>query len=56
MEEELQDIKTLNGLLLALFKGIPKEGDSIGYEKFKFTIKKIKGRKIIWVEIEKRSD
>lgn len=56
LEEELQDIKTLNGLLLALFKGIPKEGDTIEYEKFRFTIKKIIGRKITWIEIEKIND
>lgn len=56
LEEEFQDIKTLSGFLLALFKEIPKEGDSINYREFKFTVKKIKGRKIFWVEIEKRND
>lgn len=54
VEDEFQDIKTLNGLLLALFKEIPKEGDTIEYREFKFTVKKTKGRKIIWVEIEKK--
>ncbi|WP_038057919.1 hemolysin family protein [Thermodesulfobacterium hydrogeniphilum] len=53
LEEDLQDIKTLNGFLLALFKEIPKEGNSIIYQDHKFIVKKIKGRKIIWVEIEK---
>ncbi len=52
-EEELSDIKTLNGFLLALFKELPKEGDSVYYQGYQFTIKKIKGRKIIWVEIKK---
>jgi len=56
VEEEFQNIKTLNGFLLTLFKEIPKEGDSIEYKNFKFTVKKIKGRKILFVEIEKRND
>ncbi len=56
LEEEFQDIKTLSGFLLALFKEIPKEGDSIEYKEFKFTVKKLKGRKILLVEIEKRND
>ncbi|PMP66157.1 MAG: hypothetical protein C0190_05920 [Thermodesulfobacterium geofontis] len=55
LEEELQDVKTLSGFLLALFKEVPKEGDSIEYGEFKFTVKKIKGRKIFWVEIEKKN-
>ncbi len=53
LEEELQDIKTLNGFLLALFKEIPKEGDSVVYQEYKFMVRKIKGRKIIWVEVER---
>ncbi|MCD6548028.1 MAG: HlyC/CorC family transporter [Thermodesulfobacterium sp.] len=56
LEEEFQDIKTLSGFLLALFKEIPKEGDSVEYGGFKFTVKRIKGRKIFWVEIEKIND
>ncbi len=55
VEEEFQDIKTLSGFLLTLFKEIPKEGESINYREFKFTVKKIQGRKILWVEIEKRN-
>jgi len=55
VEEEFQDIKTLSGFLLVLFKEIPKEGESVEYGEFKFTVRKIKGRKIIWVEIEKHA-
>jgi CBS domain containing-hemolysin-like protein len=55
-EEELSDIKTLNGFLLALFKELPKEGDTVHYQGYEFTIKKIKGRKIIWVEIKKLNE
>jgi CBS domain containing-hemolysin-like protein len=55
LEEELQDVKTLNGFLLALFKEVPRKGDKIVYQGYKFTVRKIKGRKIIWVEIEKLS-
>lgn len=53
VEEELEDIKTLNGFILALFKGVPEEGKSIFYKNFKFTVKRMKGRKIFWVEVEK---
>lgn len=53
VEEELEDIKTLNGFILALFKGIPEEGKSIFYKNLKFTVKKMKGRRIFWVEVEK---
>lgn len=56
LEEEFKDIKTLGGFLLALFREIPREGDSIEYEGFKFTVKKVKKRKIFWVEIEKIND
>ncbi len=56
IEEELREVKTLNGLLLSLFKGIPKEGDQIEYKDFIFTIRKIKGRKIGLVEVEKRKN
>lgn len=52
-EEALKDIKILNGFLLSLFKEIPKEGQAIVYGGYKFTVKKVKGRKILWVEIEK---
>lgn len=52
-EEELKDVKTLNGALLVLFKELPKEGESIEYQGYKFSIKKMKGRKIFWVEVEK---
>ncbi|QER42018.1 HlyC/CorC family transporter [Thermodesulfobacterium sp. TA1] len=52
-EEHLKDIKILNGFLLALFKEIPEEGQSVVYGGYRFTVKKVKGRKILWVEIEK---
>ncbi|MDW8136496.1 MAG: hemolysin family protein [Thermodesulfobacterium sp.] len=52
-EEELRDLKTLNGALLVLFKELPKEGESVEYQGYKFSIKKMKGRKIFWVEVEK---
>lgn len=53
IEKELEDIKTLNGFILALFKEVPEEGKSVIYKNFKFTVKKLKGRKILWVEVEK---
>jgi len=52
VEEELKEARTLNGFLLALFKELPEEGDSIEYKGFRFTIKQKKKRKIIWVEVE----
>ncbi len=56
IEEEFKEIKTLNGFLLTLFRGIPKEGDRIEYKDFIFTIKKIKRRKISLVEVEKKEN
>lgn len=53
IEGELEDIKTLNGFILALFKGVPEEGKSMVYKNFKFTVKKMKGRRVLWVEVEK---
>lgn len=53
IEGELEDIKTLNGFILALFKGVPEEGKSVVYKNFKFTVKKMKGRRVLWVEVEK---
>ncbi|RKX61218.1 MAG: hypothetical protein DRP29_01005 [Thermodesulfobacteriota bacterium] len=52
-EDDLKEMKTLNGFLLALFKELPKENQKIKYKNYQFTIKKIKGRKIFWVEIER---
>ncbi len=51
-EEEFKDLKTLSGILLMLFQELPEEGKSIEYKGYKFTVKKMKGRKIFWVEVE----
>ncbi len=53
VEEELKDVRTLNGFLLALFKELPKKGDAIVYQGYRFRVKSIKGRRILWVEVEK---
>ncbi len=53
VEEGLKEARTLSGFLLALFKEVPEEGESIEYGGFRFTIKQKKRRKIIWVEVEK---
>ncbi|NPA39382.1 MAG: HlyC/CorC family transporter [Thermodesulfobacteria bacterium] len=53
VEEELKDVKTLSGFLLALFKEVPKKGEAVLYHGYKFKVRAIKGRKILWVEIEK---
>lgn len=57
LEEDLiEGAKTLNGLLLILFKGIPKEGDRISYQGWEFTVKKIKRRKIYLVEAARKEN
>ena len=53
-EEIMEDAKTLNGFLLILFKGIPKEGEKISYQDWEFVVKKVKKRKILLVEASKR--
>ncbi|NPA39983.1 MAG: HlyC/CorC family transporter [Thermodesulfobacteria bacterium] len=56
VEPELKDVKTLNGFLLALFKEIPKKGDAIVYQGYRFKVKSVKGRRILWVVAEKLLD
>ncbi len=48
--EFVEDLKTVNGFMLSLFQGIPKEGERITYQGWEFVIKKTRGRKIILVE------
>lgn len=50
LDEEFEDLKTVNGFILALFKGIPKEGERASYKNWEFVIRKIRGRKILFVE------
>lgn len=49
-EEPFTDLRTVNGFILALFEGIPKEGESLSYRGWIFKIKKVRGRKVLWVE------
>lgn len=49
----IEDLKTVNGFMLSLFQGIPKEGERIEYQGWEFTIKKTRGRKIILVEVKR---
>jgi len=51
-EELLEDFKTINGLMLYLFQGIPREGESVVFQGYQFRIKKTRGRKVLWVEAE----
>lgn len=54
IEEDIcQDLKTMNGFILTLYQGIPKEGEVLIYKNWKFKIKKVRGRKILWIEAEK---
>lgn len=54
IEEEIySDLTTVNGFILALFEGIPREGETRRYGEWIFRIKKVKGRKILWVEAER---
>lgn len=54
VEEEIySDLTTMNGLILALFEGIPKEGEVRNYRGWTFKIKKVRGRKILWIEAER---
>jgi len=48
-EELLEDLKTVNGLMLYLFQGIPKDGEKISFQGIEFTILKTRGRKVILV-------
>lgn len=52
-EEIYGDLTTMNGFILALFEGIPKEGEMRRYGEWTFKIRKVKGRKIHWVEVER---
>ncbi|MFN3505733.1 MAG: hemolysin family protein [Caldimicrobium sp.] len=49
-DEIIENARTLNGFLLILFKGIPKEEEQIFYQGWQFIIKKVKRRKIQLVE------
>ncbi|MGC8965830.1 MAG: hemolysin family protein [Caldimicrobium sp.] len=51
--EVIEDLKTVNGFMLSLFQGIPKEGEKINYLDWEFIIRKTKGRKILLVEAKK---
>lgn len=56
VEEEIySDLTTMNGFILALFEGIPREGEVRNYKEWIFKIRKVKGRKIIWVEAERKT-
>lgn len=51
--EVIEDLKTVNGFMLSLFQGIPKEGEKINYLDWEFIIRKTEGRKILLVEAKK---
>jgi len=51
--EVIEDLKTVNGFMLSLFQGIPKEGEKVNYLDWEFVIKKTKGRKILIVEAKR---
>jgi CBS domain containing-hemolysin-like protein len=51
--EVIEDLKTVNGLMLSLFQGIPKEGEKVNYLDWEFIIRKTEGRKILLVEAKK---
>ncbi|MFN3567489.1 MAG: hemolysin family protein [Caldimicrobium sp.] len=52
-EEIIENARTLNGFLLILFKGIPREEDHIFYQGWQFKVKKVKRRKVQLVEAVK---
>ncbi len=52
-DKTIEDLKTVNGFMLSLFQGIPKEGDKVVYQGWEFYIKKTRGRKVILVEVRK---
>ncbi len=56
LDEEFEDLQTVNGFILALFKGIPKEGERAFYKDWEFTIKKVRGRKVLWIEAVRKED
>lgn len=51
---ESEDFDTIGGFVFQLFGKLPKKGDVIRFEDFTFKIDKMKGRRILGLEVERR--
>lgn len=47
------DFHTIGGLVFHLFGELPKEGDTVSYDQLRFTVVKMKGTRILDLEVEK---
>jgi len=52
-EEILEKVDTVAGLMMALMKKIPKEGESVRYKDYKLTVEKKDGNRITSVIVER---
>lgn len=52
---ESGDFDTMGGFVFHLFGKLPKKGDMIRFEDFTFKIDKMKGRRILGLEVERRN-
>jgi len=52
-DEVLNEVDTVSGLIMALLKRIPNEGDSVDYQGYRFTVEKKKGNRIESVVVER---
>jgi len=54
-EPVLEEVDTLSGLVMALLKRIPKEGDSFTYQGYRFTVESMDGNRVGSVLVERLS-
>ncbi len=52
-DKVLNEVDTVSGLIMALLKRIPNEGDSVDYQGYRFTVEKKKGNRIESVVVER---
>ena len=52
-DEILREVDTVSGLIMALLKKIPDEGDSVEYQGYRFTVEKKEGNRVKSVVVER---
>ena len=52
-DEILKEVDTVSGLVMALLKKIPDEGESVEYQGYRFTVEKKKGNRVESVVVER---
>lgn len=52
-DEVLREVDTVSGLIMALLRRIPEEGDTVEYQGYRFTVEKKEGNRIESVIVER---